>query len=424
MPASFHHAVRGLALAVLAAAAPAIAGPLGFDDSLRLAQQRSLQLPAQAAAATAAREMAVAAGQRPDPTLKVGVANLPVNGSDRFSLTSDFMTMRSIGVMQELTRPGKLQARSARLEREAAAAETQRQWLLANLQRDTATAWLDRHFLQRMQALLAEQRTEARLQVDAAEAAYRGRTGSQADVFAARSAVALVEDRLAQTGRELATAGTMLARWVGPAAGEAPGPAPALDRLRWSDDDLDAVVAHHPELALMAQQESIAQADADLARSNLQPDPSVELMFSQRGPGYSNMVSVTVSVPLQWDRPHRQDRELAARLATVAQVRAQREEATRAHAADTRALLQEWRSARQRLQRYDDALQPLAQQRSQAALAAYRGGAGPLAAVLEARRAEIDTRMDRLRLEMEAARLWVRLNTLAPWTHGEPEAQR
>jgi hypothetical protein len=40
---------------------------------------------AQDATASAARDMAVAAGQRPDPVLKLGINNLPVNGPDRFS---------------------------------------------------------------------------------------------------------------------------------------------------------------------------------------------------------------------------------------------------------------------------------------------------------------------------------------------------
>jgi hypothetical protein len=42
----------------------------------------------------------------------------------------------------------------------------------------------------------------------------------------------------------------------------------------------------------------------------------------------------------------------------------------------------------------------------------------PLIAVLEARRGEIDTRMERLRLEMEAARLWAQLEYLIPVGHG------
>ena len=59
---------------------------LTLDQALRAAQDRSRQLVAQDAAAAGWREMAVSAGQRPDPTLKVGVNNLPIDGPDRLSL--------------------------------------------------------------------------------------------------------------------------------------------------------------------------------------------------------------------------------------------------------------------------------------------------------------------------------------------------
>jgi len=67
---------------------------------------------------------------------------------------------------------------------------------------------------------------------------------------------------------------------------------------------------------------------------------------------------------------------------------------------------------------------PLATERTRAAIAAYRGGSGPMTAVLEARRGEIDTRMDRLRLEMEVARLWSRINCLVSVGHDTPAAAR
>jgi len=283
-------------------ALPAQSAPLTLEEALRLAQERSRQLPAQDAAAVAAREMAVAAGQRPDPTLKAGISNLPVNGEDRFSLTRDFMTMRSVGVMQELTRDSKLRARSARYERDAEVAEAGRTLALANLQRDTAIAWLDRFYQERMRDVLSRQRDEARLQIEAADAAYRGGRGSQADVFAARSAVAQIEDRIAQADRQLATAKTQLARWVGVAAGEPLASVPSLDTVRLRAEDLEAQIAHHPQIAVLRGQEAAAQADVELAQANKRPDWSVELMFSQRGPAYSNMVSVNVSVPLQWDQ--------------------------------------------------------------------------------------------------------------------------
>lgn len=399
-----------------AAADPAaVAGPrLTLDQALVLAQLRSRQLAGQDAAAAAAREMALAAGQLPDPTLKAGVNNLPIDGADRFSLTRDFMTMRSVGVMQEFTRDDKRKARSARFEREAGVAVAGRALALANLQRDTAMAWLDRHYQERMRDLLQVQRAEAALQIEAADAAYRGGRGQQADVFAARSAVALIDDRIRQMDIQVAIVRTKLARWVGADADLALALPPDLATAPLQGGDLETHVEHHPQVMLMASQEAVARAEAEVARSNKQSDWSVELMLSQRGPAYSNMVSVNVSVPLQWDQKNRQDREVSARLAVAEQIRAQRDELTREHVAEARTWLQQWQGNRGRLAQYDASLIPLAAERMQGSITAYRGGAGTLAAVLEARRMEIDLRMERLRLEMETAGLWAQLEYLVP----------
>ena len=390
---------------------------LSLDQALQLAQDRSRQLVAQDAVARSSREMAVAAGQLPDPVLKAGINNLPINGEDRFSVTRDFMTMRSVGVMQEITRSDKLKAHSARFNREAETAESSRAVALAHLRRDTAVAWLDRYYQERMRDVLRTQRAEAGLQIEASDAAYRGGRSSQADVFAARAAVAQIDDRIQQTERQIGTAKIKLARWIGEAAYPSLAAPPDLAQVHLDPASLGSQLAHHPQIALMAKQEAVAHADVDIAQSNKRSDWSVEVMLSQRGPAYSNMVSVNVSIPLQWDQKNRQDSDVAAKLAIAEQMRAQREEATREHVADARMWLQQWQSDRDRMAHFDSALVPLAAERTRAAMAAYRGGGGTLTAVLEARRMEIDTRIDRLRLEMEAASLWAQLEYLLPAEH-------
>src|SRR2546428_11875067 len=104
-----------LALVVLSAHAES----LSLQDALRRAVERSRQVAAQDSAVAASREMAVVAGQLPDPVLKLGVDNLPVNVPDQFRATRDFMTMRRIGGMQELTRAPKPQLRPQPFDREA-----------------------------------------------------------------------------------------------------------------------------------------------------------------------------------------------------------------------------------------------------------------------------------------------------------------
>lgn len=406
----------GLALALLAAAPAAPAQPQSQPLTLAQAQQlavaRSRQLNAQDHAATAAQAMAVAAGQLPDPVLKVGVDNLPVGGADRLSLGSDFMTMRRVGLSQELTSADKLRWRSARLEREADKAHAEKEVATAAIQRDTAIAWLDVFYTEQMADVVARQGTTSRQEIEAAEAAYRGGRGGQADILSARAALLLLDDRASDIGRRLRVAQTMLARWTG--GGSSVAGAPDIDSIRLDPAALVRDLAHHPQIAVLNKQEDIAQAEANLAQANRRTDWSVEVAFQQRGSAYSNMVSIGISVPLQWDRKNRQDRELAAKLALVEQTKAERDETLRDHLAGTRSLIVEWQSGKERVSRYKREVLPLAGERSLATLAAYRGGKATLADVLAARSNETETRMQALQLELDTARLWAQLNFLFP----------
>jgi outer membrane protein TolC len=395
---------------------PAVAAQplLTLPEAQRLATERSRQLAAQQSAVTVSREMAAAAGQLPDPTLKFGVDNLPVTGPDSFSLTQDFMTMRRIGVMQEFTREEKRQLRAQRFEREAEKSAVERTSTVAAINRDTALAWLDRYYAEALAAVITDQIKAARLEIEAAEGAYRAGRGAQADIFAARSAVAALEDRLSEIGRRIRTAGTALARWVGEAADTPLGSKPNIEVIQLDPRALEAQLTHHPQIAMFAKQAEIAATEVRLAQANKKSDWSLEVMYSQRGSAYSNMVSVGVAIPLQWDQKNRQDRELAAKLALADQAGAQRDEALRAHVAEVRSMIQEWDSSRERRARYERELVPLAGERTQAVLAAYRGGKASLNDVLTARRNEIEVRMQALQLEMETARLWAQLNFLSP----------
>jgi len=388
--------------------------PLTLGQAQQLAVARSRQLNAQDLAVTASREMAVAAGQLPDPILKAGIDNLPVSGPDRGSLTNDFMTMRRIGVMQELTRSDKRQLRAERYNRLANKSLAEKASAIAAIQRDTAIAWLDQYYSERMLALIAEQSIQAKLEIEASEGNYRAGRGSQADIFAARSALSMVDDRSSEFQRKVRTAKTMLNRWTGIAAELRLAGEPSIGNIRLDLSALDKSLAHHPQIAVMTKQTEIAETDAKLAEANKKPDWSIEGAFQQRGSAYSNMVSVGISLPFQWDQKNRQDRELSSKLAMVEQAKAEREETLRAHVAETRAMVGEWQSDLERSVRYERELIPLAKERTQAILGAYRGGKANLTDLLAARRNEIDVRLQALQLQADTARLWAQLNFLFP----------
>jgi outer membrane protein TolC len=401
-------------VAWMPSASTAAEAALTLAEAQRAAVARSRALDAKGFAISASREMAVAAAQLPDPVISLGVENLPIDGGDKLSLGRDFMTMRRVGVMQELTRGKKRELRAQRFELEARKGSAEREATLATIQRDAATAWLDAYFAEAAAGLIAEERLRGLQELEASDVAYRAGRASQADVFATRSAVAMLDDRAADAERRVATARTMLARWTGIAEGRPSGAPPALDTLRLGEHDLHEQLATHPQIEALSLQQEIASAEAKLADAGKRPDWTVELAYSQRGPAYSNMVSLGVSIPLPWDPANRQDREVAAKLAAAGQAAAQRDESLRGHLAEVTAMTQEWQSNRSRLLRYGREILPLAANRSDAALAAYRGGKSSLADVLAARRSELEARLQSLQLEAETARLWAQLNYLFP----------
>ena len=391
-------------------AAPA----LTLAEAQHLALQRSRQLAVHDLSADAARQMAAAAGQLPDPVLKAGIDNLPVSGVDRFSLGRDFMTMRRVGISQELTGADKRRRRAELYEQEGAKAVAAKRAAAASIQRETAWAWLELHFALKAERLIAEQAIQAQNEIEAAEALYRGARGSLADIASARMALALTRDRASEAERRRRNAAIMLGRWTGAEPGGELAELPAMADAGFDPATLEATLARHPELAVLAQQERIARAEANLADANRTTDWNVEVAFQQRGQGYSNMVSVGISVPLQWDRPQRQDRELGAKLALAEAARAESEEARHAQLAMIRTLLTEWESDRERHQRFEQEVLPLSRQRTEAALAAYRGGKAALADVLASRRNELDMALQALQLHAQVARAWAQLNYLIP----------
>jgi outer membrane protein TolC len=396
----------------LASVASHAATNLSLIEAQRIAVGDAPLIDAQSAALRAAQQASVGAGEQSDPKLIAGIENVPTDGADRFNLTREGMTMRKIGIMQDFTRSEKLLLRGDR-----ATAEVQKETAILtltrlNLRRDVSLAWIERYFAERQLDLLKELSREGELQVTAAQAMFAGGKGQAADPFAARLSVAQLADRTTEAERNIARAQANLARWIGPAARRPLDSAPAFDQLAHGHQELTSNLEQHPHLAMYAPMQAMAASEMKLADAAKRPDWSLEVAFAQRGPSYSNMLSVGVRIDLPIFQSRRQDPAVASKLALIEQVRAQAEDAKRAHAADIETMLADWNAAKARLNRYDAELLPLAHERTSVALASYRGGKGDLTPVLEARKGEIETRMNHLMAQSDLARAWTQLNFL------------
>jgi len=399
------------ALAVLAAAVPTFAVaqsgvPLMLAEAQRLAADRSAQVASQRSMVAAAREMAIPAGELPDPKLILGVENVPADGPDRWSLSAEPMTMTRIGVMQEFPRGAKRELRAERARRDADRGSVATEAATLAVRRETATAWFALHYARRAERVVARQIAEAELQRAAAEAAYRGGRGGQNEVLAAQGAVLELRNR--QVEAELASerARILLARYVGAGAADRPlGDPPETDMLPRSAAELTDIDGQ-PEVRVVDAQAAVLDAEAELARAGRLPDWSAELSYAIRGSAYANMVSLMVRVDLPWSPGTRQDREYAARLRERDAAREMREDTRRMRESEVRQMMAEWAAMRSQAARLRQEIIPLAGTRVESALASYRGGAGSLAMVLDARRAELESELMLLSTELALARAW------------------
>ncbi|HEX2831215.1 MAG TPA: TolC family protein [Burkholderiales bacterium] len=386
--------------------------PLAFQEALQVAEQRSARLTAQEAAVGAVGEQVARARELPDPKLRLGLDNVPVSNPDAFSLTRDFMTMRRIGYMQDVPNADKRRARGERAEREqsveAATLAAQR----TQVRQDTALAWLELYYAERSLQAVTRLQEALRLEAETTGPAVAGGRMSPANAVGARAAAETVQDRILEQQRAVARARAAFSALVGEAADRPLGPPPNIETLAHAPHTLVADIDAHPDQRVFAQREALAESEVALAASARKSDWSWEVSFGQREPRFSNMVSVMVTMDLPFWRAQRQDRDVAARVKQLEQARAMREDARRMHEAEVRMLVADWSYAGQRVAQFEKKVLPLTRERSALALAAYRGGRGELASVLEARRAETEVELSRLSAELERARAWARLNYL------------
>ncbi len=406
--------LAGAALFVLCGTA-AGARPLGFDEALRMAEAQAPALTAQRSAIAAAEAGVERAPRLPDPQLAVAIDSLPLSGPERFSLRRDAMTMQRVGVMQAFPAREKRRLRAALA---SATLEVERVRLVAaraEVRRGAAAAWIDLHYAERERDLLAALAAELELQIEVAQAIYRGGRGSAVDVLAAKAARVLFDERVDRNQRDLTQAQAALTRWIAePAEIMTDTNDSIFNVLQKSFNDDSVIVERQPELLPYAARAAAADLGVALARAEKRPDWSVELAYGRRGSAFADLLSLEFRIDLPLFPAHRQDAGIAASLAEAEQRAAEREDARRRQRERTARALADWHAADRSAHRIANTLEPLAEQRTALALAAYRGGSGAIEPLLAARSALVEARLALIIQERARAQAWAELQSLRP----------
>lgn len=392
------------------AGAPAGAQELTLDEARGLALANQPALRALDHAARAAQDVSVADAALPDPRLKLGALNFPVQG---FPSARDDMTQ--VGVSWEQAFPGgdKRRLRSERAQAEAGQLLSESQSMMLSIRRDVGLAWVDAWTATGAERLAAELVREFERAAELARIPLASGKGSPADVLAARQALSQALDRRLELVQQLARARAALARWVPqaaarPLAEELPRfepPAP-LDTLR-------SALGTHPQHESQLRAQGVADADVALAREASKPDRSVEVGYYARSGDRSDMLMLQVAFELPVFAGRKQDRQVEAKLRLAERAREMRADHLRELQAGLEAAYAEWRVAGARLENARAASVPAARQKLELLTAQHRSGGSSLGAVLEARRGLVEARMQEQQLSGALAKAGVGLSYYA-----------
>jgi outer membrane protein TolC len=347
---------------------------ISLQDAVRLAVDRAPMLEARHAGITAAQQDAARAGALPDPMLTVGIDNLPVTGSDAFNTGTDFMTMKKIGLRQEIPARAKRDARQRLAMRQVDEAAAQSEAERLDVRRNAADAWTQLWTAQQQLIAMQQLREQAVQAVSLAKARLAGGDGSASDALASKAALLELDSRIEAARADSQAAQAGLARWLGEADIDATTDAAGFDELPVSEAGLLSRVDRLAPLLTQSAQVETAAASVDVARAERHPDWSVGASYGQREHGRDDMLTFEIGIGLPLFTRDRQDRGVAAREADYRGALASQEDLRRQEIARVRAGIARWQGLKRQVALYRDSLLPLAHDRSQTMLAAYRGG--------------------------------------------------
>lgn len=390
------------------------AAPWTLEQTLTAAQRYSAALSASRNEARALDAMADSATQLPDPKLKFGIENVPVQGSNDRRFTREGMTMQRVGIMQSYVSQQKRERKAQTLQAQARGVLAKADAVRAALQRDTAQVWLELALAQ--QGLKTADRlvNETARQLTVQKASVGAGSANPDSVLALRMTLSAMRDKSTLARRDVQLAQSRLLQLTGQQVEDVRGPLPRYQRLPADVGQLEEAIARHPEVEAARREAETAKARSAQSAVAAIPDVDVEVFYAHRAEGYDDMAGVMFTVDLPLFQSGRQDKDYAAELSRSLQAVDELTLIKREHIAQVQSLVAQYQAAQTLWQRQRDEVLPLQHQRLAVLNAQYRSGQSELPALLEARRSVLDSELAVNQAEREMARTWAAIQWLIP----------
>jgi outer membrane protein TolC len=415
----FHYrntARQAAALLALSLSSLPVAAALTLAEAERLALGDDPTVAASQARAQALREDAVAAGQLPDPQLKAGLFNLPL---DTFDIDQEPTTQLRLGLQQTFPRGASLKHRQRQAEWNATSEQFRAEDEARKLVREVRDSFLELYYQREAEQVVTDTRALFAQLVEITQAHYATGRVSQQDVLRADLELSRLDDRATRIRNEQEKTRATLAKWIGSSASQTLDPRfPVLPDLP-SKEELANALEQHPVIQVESATLEAHHQAVQLAREQYKPGWGVGLEYRERfgenpnGSDRSDMMAAMVSVDLPLFPAKRQDRRLAASLQQAEAAQLTRADRLRMLRAMLESDYASWQRLGERAALYETQLLREARANAQASLSAYQNGVTEFSTLMRARITDLDVRLDGLRMRVDRAKAQARLLYLA-----------
>ena len=390
-----------------------------FGGSLSLSQAEKIALDNDSLAkkleseSISMHEKGVAASSWPDPKLKLGLMNVPV---DTYDFAQEPMTQQVIGIQQMLPSFNLTGNMGEQMMFKGKAmsfkALNQRREVLRGVRK----AWLNVYKQHHAYEILTKSETLFNQLVNITKSKYRQGGGNQQNVVRAQLELSLLQDKKINIMAMKEMAMSDLNKWLGSshASRQLDLDSLAIPDIR-NEAELQLLVDRHPALKAAIEAGNAAQSGVNVAKSRYKPAVMVDLTYGKRdfempsGEIAADFISLMFMVDMPFFTSKRQDKWLSAseKEYNAAQYFINERRKQLKRLLDMEYV--KWQRLTERLQHYRGSVLPQSGQNAEAALNAYRSQVTDFNPLMRARLMEFKNKLQALNLLVARATAQVNL---------------
>ncbi len=348
----------------------------------------------------------VAADTLPDPTLRLGAINVPV---DTFDLQQEQMTQLKIGIQQNFPRGDVLSIKQKQSQYLSQASLSMAGDARLKILRDVRENYLNLYYEISAYKIIRETRKLFSKLVKITESNYAAGHVNQQDVVLAGLELARLDDRATKIQASEEGYRATLAQWIGDIAwNDIDSGFPRLPALL-EGVDLNSVIPEHPLIRAESAKINASKQMTEMARQEYKPGWSLLVDYGFRsgnnpdGTERADFASAIVSLDVPLFTANRQDKTVSASEKKISAARYSKDDQLRKLKRIYEKNYRLWSRLGDREQLYKNSLLTAAKNNTQASLNAYQSGITEFNTLMRAQITELDVRLEDLRVRVDRA---------------------